>query len=236
MNKYIFLGLLFAIIIHSSCAVPAKNPDKIYQYSTIQELLDAKLSGSLTFRKLKLNGDHGIGTFNNLDGEMIMLDGIAYRANYEGILEVVDKNTTTPFAVVDHFIPDSSFEINGPLSCEELKDRILGKLEHSENIYSIEIPGNFSVVNARSVRKPDKEGAGLEYVVQNDNKFDLNDLKGTAVGFWFPESFAKANVPGFHFHFVSEDKKRGGHILDCMIENGTVRIDSNNQIEITLIN
>ncbi|MGH7885076.1 MAG: acetolactate decarboxylase [Thermodesulfobacteriota bacterium] len=235
-NRFCSIISIFVLLLHMGCAANSINPYKIYQYSTIQELLDAKLTGSLTFEELKKKGNHGIGTFNSLDGEMIMVNGIAYRASYDGTLEIVSNETVTPFAVVDYFIHDNSFEINDELSCGELKEKIFGELTQKENIYSIKIEGAFEIVNARSVKKPEKKGDGLKYVVENDNKFDLINVEGDVAGFWFPDSFSKINVPGFHFHFVSDDRKRGGHILNCKIKSVKVYIDSNSQIEIKLLN
>ena len=33
------------------------------------------------------------------------------------------------------------------------------------------------------------------------------------------------NVPGYHLHFISDDLKAGGHILDFIIEEGRAELD-----------
>lgn len=236
MNKFILSFLLFCSFVYSGCSTHQINTEKVYQYSTIQALLDSKLTGTLTYGELKKRGNHGIGTFNFVDGEMIMVDGVAYRAYYDGSLYIVTDETLTPFAIVDHFVADKNIDINEELTCSQLKDTILDELTDKDQIYSIKVIGNFSVVNARSVKKSDKEGEGLKYVVENQNKFDFKDIDGTAAGFWFPEAFTKVNVPGFHFHFVSKDRKNGGHMLNCKVKSAKVLIDSNSEIEIDLPN
>ncbi len=42
------------------------------------------------------------------------------------------------------------------------------------------------------------------------------------------------NVPGYHFHFITEDKKAGGHLLECQTENIRIGIDytSNSYLEL----
>ncbi len=236
LNRAVSILLMAATFLYSGCASHEKNPEKVYQYSTIQALLDSKLTGTLTYRELKQRGDHGIGTFNFVDGEMIMVDRVAYRAHYDGTLYEVSDETLTPFAIVDHFVADKVLEVTKELNCEELKEMILRELTYKNQIYSLKIIGNFSIVNARSVKKPDKDGEGLKYVVENQNKFDFENIEGTAAGFWFPEAFTSVNVPGFHFHFVSKDRKNGGHMLNCKIKSGKILIDSNSEIEIDLTN
>lgn len=41
------------------------------------------------------------------------------------------------------------------------------------------------------------------------------------VGFWCPAFVgSNLNVPGFHFHFLSADKQRGGHVLQLEMQQG----------------
>lgn len=40
------------------------------------------------------------------------------------------------------------------------------------------------------------------------------------------------NVPGYHFHFLSKDKKSGGHILDCITQNIKIEIEAVNNFEL----
>ncbi|MGB6152245.1 MAG: acetolactate decarboxylase, partial [Pricia sp.] len=39
-------------------------------------------------------------------------------------------------------------------------------------------------------------------------------VSGTIVGFYCPDFIGNINVKGFHFHFISDDKKLGGHVMD----------------------
>jgi acetolactate decarboxylase len=49
--------------------------------------------------------------------------------------------------------------------------------------------------------------------------FPLEQIGGTMVGFWTPSYASSINVPGYHFHFVSDDRRHGGHVL----ENGELQ-------------
>ncbi len=44
--------------------------------------------------------------------------------------------------------------------------------------------------------------------VKNQPVFEYNNIEGYIVGFRCPEFVEGLNVPGYHFHFVSKDKKR----------------------------
>ena len=45
------------------------------------------------------------------------------------------------------------------------------------------------------------------------------------VGFYCPPYIHGLNVPGYHLHFVTEDRKQGGHLLECSLQEGTVQMD-----------
>ena len=44
----------------------------------------------------------------------------------------------------------------------------------------------------------------------------------------------KLTVPGYHLHFVSEDKQHGGHVLNCRLSKATVAIDWINTIKLVI--
>ena len=45
------------------------------------------------------------------------------------------------------------------------------------------------------------------------------------VGFWCPDNMGGINNPGFHFHFISENKTEGGHVLEFAVSNATMQLD-----------
>nr|MBS9408302.1 acetolactate decarboxylase [Streptococcus oralis] len=47
-----------------------KTSNEVYQTSTMLALLDGIYDGVISFEELKERGDFGIGTFDQLDGEM----------------------------------------------------------------------------------------------------------------------------------------------------------------------
>ena len=45
------------------------------------------------------------------------------------------------------------------------------------------------------------------------------------VGFRVPAYAASLNVAGFHLHFLTADRKGGGHVLDFVLKGGEIEID-----------
>ena len=115
MDNKFFLGIGLAIVIvFAASAVyinlqknaPATDHDTLYQVSTIDALMQGVFDGVQPVGELKRHGDFGIGTFDALDGEMIVLDGVVYQAKADGRIYPVKDSATTPFATVTHFTKD----------------------------------------------------------------------------------------------------------------------------------
>jgi acetolactate decarboxylase len=232
MKKYtIFLiaAVLATICIAVSAFIflPETEPDidTIYQVSTLNSLMLGVYDGYTTFGELKAHGQMGLGTFDALDGEMIALEGEYYQVKSDGSVSPVDNSMTTPFAVVTWFEPDLELKIAGPENLSALESRIKKTFPSRNLLYAIRIDGNFAAVSARSVPAQEKPYPLLVEVVKNQTIFNYSHLNGTIVGFWMPDYIEGINMPGYHFHIISGDRKMGGHLLDCRIINATVRID-----------
>jgi acetolactate decarboxylase len=188
-------------------------------------LLEGVYDGSITYKDLKDHGDFGIGTFNGLDGEMIGLGGKFYQMKADGIVYPVPDSMKTPFAVVTFFNSDRSSVLVRPVDCKQLEE-YLDVLFPTKNIfYAIKVEGDFKYARTRSVSKQNKPYSRLTEVVKNQQTFEFQNVKGTIVGFWFPGYMEGINVPGYHFHFITDDRKSGGHLLDCQLLKGRIEID-----------
>ena len=189
----------------------------------------------MSFSQLRQQGDFGIGTFNDLDGEMIALDGFFYQAKTDGNLYPLSlQETKTPFATVTFFSSDITQTVNRQTTQAELKQTIDRFLKSQNIFYAIKVKGTFPYIKVRSVPAQKKPYPALDTAVQDQVIFEFENIKGTLVGFWCPAYAPKINVPGYHFHFISKDKKKGGHVLDFTITNATIAIDEKTTIEITL--
>jgi acetolactate decarboxylase len=200
--------------------------DTIYQFSVIDALLEGVYDGEITCAELKENGDFGLGTFDNLDGEMLELDGVIYQVKADGNVYEINDTETSPFAAVTFFETNIQEDINTEMTGQGLASYIEELLPGKNLMYAVKITGNFSYMKTRSVAAQEKPYPRLVDVTKDQSVFEFNDTEGTIVGYWMPEYINGINVPGYHLHFITADRTAGGHILDYTISSGTIEIDS----------
>jgi acetolactate decarboxylase len=207
----------------------------LFQASTIGALLEGAYEGDLSFAELAEHGDLGLGTLNGLDGEMIALDGRFYRADLDGAVGEVDGAARTPFAVVTRFEPTIDESVEGPLEHAELLARLDELIPAPAASCAIRLDGRFDLVRARSVPRQRPPYRPLTEVVAEQHVFELHDVAGTMVGFRFPDYVEGIEVSGYHLHFLSEDRTRGGHVLDSRAAgNLRVRLDPSGDLHVEL--
>lgn len=204
--------------------IKRQEEEEIFQVSSLDSLLIGQYDGRTTYGALKHYGDFGVGTFNAVDGEMVALDGNFYQVKADGVAYPVKNNLTTPFAVVTHFDADKTFEIDQRMSLAALLDTISTKLD-GQGYYAIRVDGDFQYAKTRSVHSQSVPYPPLTAVVADQEVFELENTQGTMVGYFLPEEVAGENAVGYHFHFLTADRQAGGHLLDGIIQRGTVSID-----------
>jgi acetolactate decarboxylase len=221
----VLLIVIFLAISFSGCSNLQENKDVLYQTSTINALLQGAYDGDVTFHELKKHGDFGLGTFHALDGEMIALDGNFYQVKADGIAYPVDPSMKTPFAVVTFFEPDQAISINNHLDFKDLEDYIDSILPTNNIFYAIKLEGTFSYIKARSVPRQKKPYPPLSKATKHQKIFEFHDVQGVIVGFRLPRYMKEINVPGYHLHFITDDRKAGGHLLAFKIKDVNGGID-----------
>ena len=235
-KNYILCFLLALSIILIACGSggAGKNSysfsdrEVINQVSLLQGLTFGDYNGSVPVSRLKKLGDTGIGTFDALNGELIMLEGVVYRAAHDGSIEVVDNKETIPFSNVTFFDTDESFELNNIDNINVLKAALDRKVQEmgKNRFYMVKVDGTFSKMQVRSELPQTEPYKPLAKVLETDQTFfDYNDIKGTVVGLYCPEYMNSINAVGWHFHFISDDRKAGGHILDLSADVLNASID-----------
>lgn len=212
-----------------------REPHVLFQASTIGALLDGAFDGDLSFAELAEHGDLGLGTLNHLDGEMIALDGEFFRADVEGRIWPIGAEEKTPFAVVTRFEPTIEERMpDQEVSHEELLGHLDALLPDDASSCAIRLDGRFGLVRARSVPRQDPPYRPLTEVVADQHVFELADVEGTMLGFRFPTYIEGIEVPGYHLHFISADRSRGGHVLDSRSGELRARIDPSEDLHIEL--
>lgn len=206
----------------------------LFQASTIGALLDGAYDGDLSFAELAEHGDLGLGTLNGLDGEMIAIDGRFYRADVDGGVGEIEAAERTPFAVVTRFEPAIEDWIGGPLEHEGLLERLDQLIPADAASCAIRLDGRFESVRARSVPRQSPPYRPLTEVVVEQHVFELTDTEGTMLGFRFPDYAEGIEVSGYHLHFISEDRSRGGHVLGSRSDGLRVRLDPSSELHVEL--
>jgi acetolactate decarboxylase len=204
---------------------PEHDAHVLFQASTIGALLDGAYDGDVSFAELAEHGDLGLGTLNGLDGEMIALDGRFYRADVGGAIDEVPPAARTPFAALAWFEPTVEQRIMRPLDYDGLLNELDRAAADAAATCALRIDGEFELVRARSVPRQSPPYRPLVDVVADQHVFELRDLRGTLVGFRFPVYAEGIEVSGYHLHFISAERDRGGHVLECRICRGVARID-----------
>jgi len=197
---------------------------------TVHTLFQVSISGALvagiydrevSVRSILEHGDFGVGTFANLDGEMVILDGRVYQVQGTGRVSEAGPDAGAPFAVVTRFSPQTEVEAEPVASFQDLERRC-DQYRNSGNIfYAVRLDGHFRRVRARAVNPP-QPGMRLIDAAKAQTEFGFNDIDGTLIGLWSPGFSSAFSISGYHFHFLSKDRQHGGHLLD--VEAGPLRL------------
>jgi len=223
MRKSIVNVLIILLLVFSGCR---KIPyDTITQISTIDALLAGLYDGSVSGTKLLKHGNLGIGTFDKLDGEMVVYDGTVYQVKADGKVYKPNPDFSTPFATVCYFNQETSFPLEAGLDFSALEEK-LNQIAPNQNIFcAFKIKADFESMKTRSVPAQKKPYPPLSYVTKDQPEFNYENVSGHIVGFRCPPYVKGINVPGYHLHFISDDFSKGGHILDFVIKSGKCEID-----------
>ena len=230
-RRMLYIGLGIWILV-SGCGTPGRNT--LFQTSTINALLAGVYDGDISCRRLLKHGDFGIGTFDRLEGEMVILEGTIYQIKVDGKVYKPDPNCKTPFATTCYFNPEKTTSINTSMDYKRIESLIDAAAPNQNLFCAIRITGQFRSMRTRSVPAQKRPYPPLKEVTSNQPEFDMDNVFGTIVGFRCPLYVNGINVPGYHLHFIDEDRTRGGHVLGFEIITGRCDIDILNQFFLRL--
>jgi len=224
MKKNLLCIGIISLVLFAGCLGPQQR-DLITQTSTIDSLLAGLYDGDMTCRTLLKSGNFGIGTFDHLDGEMIVLNGHVYQVRADGKVYSPPLNLTTPFASVCFFSPDESIPLDRDLNFRALRQVLDSHLPNKNLFCAVKVTGTFALMHTRSVPAQEKPYLPLAQVTRNQPEFKMRNISGTIVGFRSPPYVKGIGVPGYHLHFISDDFRSGGHILGFEMAEGRAELD-----------
>ena len=210
------------------------SAETLSQFSTIDALMQGIYDGPATFAEVRRYGDFGIGTVNHLDGEMLGLDGVFYQVTGDGKVHVVGNAEKTSFATVSFFRGDHSAIVPRLTSFTAVQAWLDRHLGSGNYFWSVRIHGTFPVMKVRSISRQHPPYRPLAEVAKSERVFEYSHVTGTLLGFRCPPYIKGINVPGYHFHFLSDDKTMGGHVLACSIREAVARWASHETFQMRL--
>ena len=163
----------------------------------------------------------------------VAIDGEIYQVRSDGKVSKIVEDVGTPFAVVTHFVADQDQTIENASSFRDLT-KTCDRYRDSDNLfYAFRIDGHFGNVHTRAMRET-LDGLPLAKAAAIQPEFEFTDVDGTLVGIWAPQFSSALNIAGYHFHFLSEDRSKGGHLLECSGKNLRVRVERLNDFHLSL--
>jgi acetolactate decarboxylase len=211
-----------------------RHGSEVYQTSTMGALLDGVYDGDVTIRELLRHGDFGLGTFNHLDGEMLVLDGVCYQLRGDGSATVADLDQLTPFAAVTWFYPDRAIDVSEPHDRAAVKALIDESLESTNLLVAVRVTGDFSVIRTRTVTEQRRPYRPFTEATQDQQELTFTHVTGILAGFRMPDYEQGISVAGYHSHFIETDRRHGGHALDYRLTSGTVEISVRSELHLSL--
>ena len=212
--------------------------NKMFQVSTLQALILGYSRTVVTVEELLEHGDTGLGTFEGVGGEMIVTEGHCYCAANDGTVTEATPETGVPFAAVTKMTEGRKIELNAISDIEELKRRLDIAIEEDfglNSMHVVKICGKFNKVSARSESEYKAHHVSLKEILKKSQRdFYFENTEGTLVCVYYPDYMDGINAKGWHFHFVSDDRKQGGHVFDVNINESTAIINKISSINIQL--
>ena len=214
------------------------SENKMYQVSTLQALALGYSRAVINVGELLHEGNTGLGIFEDVNGEMILMDGHCYRADQEGHITEVALDIGVPFAAVSKLYGEQQFTLKNMPNIESIRTELTRKIEEKfglNSMHIVKIDGYFTKVDARSEAPYRSQHITLKDILSQTQKaFIFDDIRGSLVGVYFPDYMDGINMPGWHLHFLSEDRTRGGHVFDVSLQEGAVKLDKISNIFINL--
>jgi acetolactate decarboxylase len=237
--KYLTLLLLFLFVPAKAQAqaLAGHNDSCLFHVGLANTLLGGMYDGFYSVDRLKAKGDFGIGAPHLLDGELLILNGRVWQTTHIDSTFEADGSMLVPYAAVHFFKPISNTELDGTFTRDELYAVLDTLLAPSNGMYGVKITGTFtSIVSRAFPAVTDVPAPPLASIMDRQVLFDHSDVEGMLVGYKLPPYMAGMNFPGYHFHFLSSDHRRGGHMVDFTATNITIEFDRIRRFEVQLPN
>jgi alpha-acetolactate decarboxylase len=217
--------------------MPQNVPNQIYQYSLLSALMAGVSDTDLSAAELSCFSQ-GLGTFVRMDGEMVLLDGKVYQLKSDGSVHQAGPYDKVPFVMATTLSPTAKFKTKLE-SKNSLHAKLSATFPGCQNLFiayrAEKTKPSWRRLKVRTVGGQEYPGQPLSELGDTQKVFEFNDVKGTVIGFRSPLNWQGISVAGEHMHFISEDRKFGGHVLELEAEEVKIEaaVVSNIHVELS---
>lgn len=192
------------------------EPNHLYQYSILNALMAGVADTGIKVSDFTKKGNVGLGTFTKIKGELVLLDGKVYQLQASGRIRTAGPDEQLPYAVATRLVPQKTENVK--LNSKDDIDTILEDFaQHAGNSFmSYRIDGTFQKIKARTVRGQEYEDQPLAELGSKQAVQEYSEITGTVVGFRAPHLWQGVTVAGEHMHFIDQERKVGGHVLEMV--------------------
>jgi len=195
---------------------------RIVQYYPVIALQDAVYDGPTTVGELKREGDFGLGTYNGLDGEMIVIDGIFYQVKGDGAVSIATDAQRSPWAMLTFFKPDCELTAPPNLDFQGLQNFIDQNLASRNHYFAFRIEGKARTLKTRALPRQTKPYPPLSHITPTQPTFEFSNVAFVGVGFRAPQYIGAIDPVGYHLHVLTKNRDGGGHVLEMNLESARI--------------
>lgn len=175
-------------------------PNDIWQFSLSSAYTAGLKDGGPPIAFLANHGNHGIGLFEDEESDFIQIDGVAYSIDKDGDVEPAEKDDQLPFVMVTTFQPTQRVKPPTSTTSKRLKEVFADASKNTPLPFRLR--GSFKYINTQQQT--------------------YWDVRGTIFGFCIPDWQKTISGDGLQCCFLSEEKERGGRVIDFETGEGAM--------------
>ncbi len=192
--------------------------------------------GDYSIKQLKQHGKVGLGTFNGLEGELVIVDGRFYQCTKGKTIQLAADDALIPWANVTCFTDAASIvSLENIININQLESKLFELTDMSQAPYVFHIRANFNNVLFRQVLKQKKPYTlSIEEVYEKSPLEDTGPITADLVGFYMPEFMQTIQPKGLHLHGISANEQSGGHVLEVDFKTATLTFEKITEVHMAL--
>jgi acetolactate decarboxylase len=206
----------FAALLGSTAAAQGGPEAFVEQIGTYDYLISPDYDGLAPLSFVLTGQTLGLGTFDRLDGELVIVGGQAYRVGVDGTPQLVSAERGTPFAETIPFTPERSGPVAPGTPCSALPAAVNALAGTDAGIIAVRVRGTFTNLVTRSVSAQSSPYVPRATAIAGQTVFPLGQRVAVLVGFRTGADLAGTGAPGLHLHGLTTDRSAGGHVLSCV--------------------